>query len=107
MSRHHRIEQKLYKSFSPAPNFMQVLNESHQHHVPKDSETHFKVILVTEHFQNLNRIARHRLVNQLLADEFAQGLHALSLSLYTPEEWERRGEQFTKSPICRGGFAQG
>ena len=49
-------------------------------------ETHYNVLLVSPRFAGLNRVARHRLVNQALAPEFETGLHALSLVLKTPEE---------------------
>lgn len=34
-----------------------------------------------------NQLARHRAINNLMADEFEQGLHALSLRTKTPAEW--------------------
>lgn len=36
-------------------------------------------------------IARHRLVNETLKDEFAAGLHALSIKAKSPEEYEAAG----------------
>jgi stress-induced morphogen len=36
-------------------------------------------------------IARHRLVNDSLKDEFAAGLHALSIKAKSPEEYEAAG----------------
>lgn len=33
------------------------------------------------------QLARHRAINNLMADEFEQGLHALSLRTKTPAEW--------------------
>lgn len=51
-------------------------------------ETHYNVVLVSRAFQGMNRVARHRAVTEALSDEFAGGLHALSLVLRTPEEQE-------------------
>lgn len=49
----------------------------------------FAVAIVSSAFAGKTQIARHRLVNSLLKDEFDNmGLHALSLRLKTPEEWE-------------------
>lgn len=45
--------------------------------------------IVSSAFSGKTQIARHRLVNALLKDEFDAGLHALSLRLKTPEEWAR------------------
>jgi BolA protein len=48
--------------------------------------------MVSAAFTGKTPIARHRLVNALLKDEFDHhGLHALSLRLKTPQEWEREG----------------
>ncbi len=86
-----------------APIHLEVINESHQHSVPKNSETHFKVIAVTAAFEETSRIQRHRQLNELLAEELQAGVHALSLQLFTPTEWESRGGQIPKSPPCLGG----
>ncbi|WP_341273172.1 BolA family protein [Legionella busanensis] len=90
-----------------APVLLEVENESHNHHVPSDSETHFKLIVVTPAFESLERIDRHRKVNSLLADELKTGLHALSLHLYSPAEWEKKQKAMPRSPTCRGGFKHG
>lgn len=51
----------------------------------------FAVLIVSAAFAGKPQIARHRMVNSLLKEEFdpSVGLHALSLRLKTPEEWER------------------
>ncbi|MCB0412594.1 MAG: BolA family transcriptional regulator [Bdellovibrionales bacterium] len=101
-SRQSRLEHLLRAEFQPV--FLNVINESHSHSVPENSETHFRVELVSKTFKDLGRLARSRKVHVLVAEEFAEGLHALSLQLYTPEEWEKLGEQsLFGSPACRGG----
>lgn len=82
------------------------MDESKSHHVPDGAETHFKVSVVAEKFTGLAKIARHRLMNNLLAEEFNTGLHALSLHLYTPEEWQASGG-IPRSPACRDGYRHG
>lgn len=52
----------------------------------------FAVAIVSSAFEGKTQIARHRLVNGLLKDEFDAGLHALSLRLKTPKEWEKVDE---------------
>jgi BolA protein len=94
------IEQKL-QSFNPAQ--LSVENESHMHAVPANSETHFKVTLVTEDFNGLRLLQRHRKINQLLADELAGPVHALALHTYTPAEWEQKHGVAPASPNCLGG----
>lgn len=83
---------------------MGVENESHHHNVPPNSETHFKVLLVSEKFSGLGRVARQRLVNEVLSEEFKTGLHALTQMTLTPEEYEeKKGSLQFVSPECLGG----
>ena len=49
-------------------------------------ETHYSVLVVSDRFAGQGRVARHRMVNAALEGEFAGGLHALALTLRTPEE---------------------
>lgn len=100
MSVQARIEDKL-RSLEPV--HLTVENESHMHNVPADSETHFKVTLVTEHFAGLMPVKRHQQIYAALADELTGPVHALALHLYTPVEWQARGNARPDSPNCRGG----
>ncbi len=59
-------------------------------------ETHFYVEVVSEQFDGLGSLKRHRLVNALMKEEFDKGLHALSLRLKTPQEVEKEQEQQQK-----------
>tara|TARA_R110000787_G_scaffold36145_28_gene92519 strand:- start:1234 stop:1560 length:327 start_codon:yes stop_codon:yes gene_type:complete len=95
------IEEKLRAIFSPAA--LTVLNESHMHSVPPNSETHFKVVVVSDLFAGQRLVARHQAVNAALADELAGPVHALSIQAHTPEEWQKRGGTILESPDCRGG----
>ncbi len=94
------IQDKLNNEFEAA--YLQVENESHMHNVAPGSESHFKVTIVSDHFSDQMLIKRHRMVNQVLADELQQ-IHALALHTLTPEEWEARGGVVADSPKCRGG----
>ncbi|WP_116473765.1 BolA family protein [Zobellella maritima] len=100
MSIQTTIEQKVSEAFSP--EHMEVINESYMHRVAPGSETHFKLLVVSSQFEGQRLLARHRAVNQLLADELAGGVHALALHTLTPAEWQARGG-VPQSPACRGG----
>jgi len=95
------IEQQLTREFSPL--FLDVANESHQHSVPPDSETHFKVILVSERFEGQRKVARHQQVYAALAQQLAGPVHALALHTYTAAEWRDRQQSAPQSPQCLGG----
>lgn len=88
-----------------APEHLEVINESHLHSGP-EGESHFKVIAVSEQFQGMSRVARHRHVHQLLAEWIGYPIHALSLQLFTPSEWQARNATALASPPCRGGSKQ-
>lgn len=75
-----------------APTHLEIHDDSarHAHHASakalgQGGETHFNVAVTSARFDGLGRIARHRLVNTLLAPEFESGLHALSLVLEAEE----------------------
>lgn len=102
MSRLQRMNDALSRELKP--DTLTIENESSLHHVPAGSETHVKVIAVSSTFHALNRIARHRLVHTILVDEFNLGLHALTLHLYTPQEWEQQTNSVPTSPTCLDGY---
>jgi BolA protein len=98
----HTIQEKLLEAFSPSQ--LDVVNESHQHNVPAGSESHFKVIIVTDNFEGKRLIQRHRAVNSILAIELSQHIHALALHTYTETEWrETYADKVPLSPKCMGG----
>lgn len=84
-------------------DFLEVINESHQHSVPENSETHFKVTLVSKDFEGKNKVARHQAVYKLVGELMSKGLHALALHLYIPEEWKQLNQVSPASPNCMGG----
>jgi len=101
MSVQENINQKLVNSFTPT--HLEVDNESHMHNVPPGSESHFKVIVVSDQFKGKSLIQRHRLVNQSLTEELSNHIHALAIHTYTDEEWAEREFKELKSPPCHGG----
>jgi BolA protein len=84
-----------------APVALEVLNESHMHAGPA-TESHFKVVVVSDAFDGVALVARHRMVNEALRPQLQAGLHALSILPYTPAEWRERGGAVPPSPPCRG-----
>jgi len=95
------IEEQLRREFSP--HFLEVTNESDQHSVPANSETHFRVVLVSDRFEGVRKVARHRSVYSVLSPQLAGPVHALALHTYTPLEWRERSEGAPTSPRCLGG----
>lgn len=92
------IERILKDTF--APIHLDVVNESYKHKVPPNAETHFKVTMASEAFAGKAPLARHRLVNQALAHPLNNGVHALSLKLYTPQQWTDADGDAHVTPPC-------
>jgi BolA protein len=101
MSVQDGIESKLRAALEPV--HLEVVNESHMHNVPPGSESHFKVFVVSPEFEGQKRVARQRAINRILADELADGVHALSMHTMTPAEWEAADHETLASPKCLGG----
>lgn len=85
------------------PLYLDVRDESGQHAVPRGAQSHMRVVIVSDRFTSLPRVARHRLVNDALSGELESGLHALAIEASTPAEWEQRGGARLQSPPCHGG----
>ncbi len=83
MSVETQINEKLQAAFSPRA--LQVINESSQHagHAGHDgsNESHFRVIIQADAFDDMNRLARHRAVHAALGDELIGRIHALALEI--------------------------
>ena len=80
-TRAERMRTALEAAFSPG--LLEIVDESHLHHghagAAPGGETHYSIRIRAEKFSGLSRVAKHRLVNDALASEFASGLHALSI----------------------------
>ncbi|MBL7003623.1 MAG: BolA family transcriptional regulator [Gammaproteobacteria bacterium] len=84
------------------PSYLTVENESHMHAVAPGSESHFKVTIVSEQFDGLLLIKRHRAVNEKLR-LVLEKIHALALHTMTAKEWSDKEGQSADSPLCMGG----
>eukprot|EP00640_Fibrocapsa_japonica_P006296 CAMPEP_0113934284 /NCGR_PEP_ID=MMETSP1339-20121228/1627_1 /TAXON_ID=94617 /ORGANISM="Fibrocapsa japonica" /LENGTH=124 /DNA_ID=CAMNT_0000936017 /DNA_START=168 /DNA_END=542 /DNA_ORIENTATION=+ /assembly_acc=CAM_ASM_000762 len=90
---------------------IQIVNESHRHNVPKGSESHLKVMVVSPLFEGKPLLQRHRMVNSTLAEELEGPIHALSIVAKTPEQWQQEVSMLPDGvtpgmhpmPACRGG----
>lgn len=96
-----QLESKLAAAFAVA--HLEIENESHKHNVPAGSESHFRVVMVSDDFSGKSLVARHRAVYGAVQAELAGGVHALALHTYTLEEWRQRNGSAPLSPPCRGG----
>ena len=101
MNMQQQIETKIKKVLQPTR--LEVQNESHKHQVPVDSESHFRVVVVSDQFEGKMLIMRHRIVNEILKEELAGGIHALALQTLTDKEYVKKAGKLAHSPQCMGG----
>jgi BolA protein len=91
MSVEDRIREKLILAF--APSALEVVNDSHRHagHAgsPGTGESHYTVKVVSASFAGKSRLERHRMVNEVLAEELRGKIHALAITALAPEERSR------------------
>lgn len=92
LTRADRLTAILTHVFSP--DLLRVQDDSAQHAghagAQPGGQTHFSVLMVAAAFRGQSRVARSRAVNEAVAAEFGPpetgGMHALALTLRTPEE---------------------
>jgi stress-induced morphogen len=77
---------------------LKIINESHMHNVPKESETHFKAVIVSNDFNDLSTLKRHKLVYKIL-DSIMNKIHALSIHTFNEDEF-KQNPLILDSPEC-------
>jgi BolA protein len=87
------MEQKLRSALTPSR--LRIVDDSHKHAghpgARPEGQTHFAIEIVSTAFAGQSRLARQRLVYELLSEELSRRVHALSLTTLTPQEAEARG----------------
>jgi BolA family transcriptional regulator, general stress-responsive regulator len=88
MSLHSRMREKLMIALNPTR--LDLVNESHLHaghsSSPGTGESHFRLLIVSDDFTGKSRVARHRIVNDVVRDELRDGVHALAIKALAPGE---------------------
>ena len=90
LKRKLKIDQLIMDYFKP--HFFSVSDVSEQHrghqNFKENVESHFEIIIVSEKFDNRNKIERHRMVNKSLKEEFLSDLHSVTIKTYTIDEFK-------------------
>jgi len=81
------------------PHYLQINNDSNQHRGPRDAESHFSAVIVSDTFAGLSRVERQRRVFGALGDVMSN-IHALSLTTLTVDEWSSQGQHKLELPRC-------
>ena len=91
MSIQEKIQEILLKEFSP--QILKIEDESDAHfghsEALKSGGGHFKIVIVSESFQDLKPIERHRLIYQALDKELKKEIHAMAIRAFSPSEFEK------------------
>ena len=93
MSVAETIRRKLEEGLSPSTLLIEDqshLHEGHAGHRP-GGESHFHVTVVSDAFNGVLRVQRHRMVTSLLAEDMGNPIHALALKTLTPAEAAKEG----------------
>lgn len=95
------VEQKISQGLDVI--HLAIENESHLHSGPA-TDSHFKLVVVSDDFEGKRPVARHQMIYGILAEEMAGAIHALVIHPYTSAEWQQRGGQVPESAPCRGSI---
>ena len=85
-----QVGQTITEKLSTAlvPHSLEVIDESHLHAghsgARPEGESHFRVKIEAEAFQGKSLVQRHRMVNEVLAEELSGPVHALAISASAP-----------------------
>ena len=69
-----------------SPSVLNLINESFMHNVPPGSESHFKLIVVSDVFKDLTNVKRHQLIYSTL-NKIMDEIHALSIYAFDENEY--------------------
>jgi BolA protein len=75
-----------------------IKNDSNKHNVPLNSESHFNVQIVSDDFQDLSHIQRHKIVYKAIESLLAE-IHAFSITAMTTLEF-KENSSFRDTPDC-------
>jgi BolA protein len=86
-----KLEARLREEFAPVS--LEIVNESHLHaghgHHDGTGESHLRIRIVSQAFEPMSRVERHRAINAVASEALAAGLHALAIDAKTPSEAAR------------------
>ena len=53
----------------------------------RGSGDHFSVVVISDKFENISLVDRHRRIYSIFKDEISQEIHAMQIQTYTYKEW--------------------
>ena len=82
------IRQKISEKLEPLELDIKDESALHAGHAGarEGGESHFRLRVVSDKFAGVSRVARQRMINDILREELAGPIHALAMKTLTPEE---------------------
>ena len=82
------IRQKISEKLEPLELDIKDESSLHAGHAGarEGGESHFRLRIVSDKFAGVSRVARQRMINDILREELAGPIHALAMKTLTPEE---------------------
>lgn len=66
---------------------LDIIDESHKHvNHSQSNGGHFKVLIISDDFKDINLIGRHKMIYSALGDLIKTKIHAISINAKTPDE---------------------
>lgn len=89
MKRKSKIEKVIKDYFEPYYFSVVDISEQHRGHQSfrEGVESHFEIVIVSKVFDNKNKLDRHRMINEILKNEYSKDLHSVTIKALTLEEF--------------------
>ena len=94
------VQNKIEKLLKDNLNVSKLLirNDSYKHNVSPNSESHFNVQIVSDDFEDLSQIQRHKIVYKAVGALLAE-IHAFSITAMTTSEF-KENPSLRDTPDC-------
>ena len=66
--------------------------------VASEDNTHFSATVISDAFEGLRPLGRHRIVYEALGSRMGGEIHALSIEAHTPQEWAELSGRGSETP---------
>lgn len=86
-SREDKIREHLQARLDPQELLIKDQSQLHiGHEGAREGKGHYDLLVVSQAFEGVNRVQRHRMVYDALHDLLESDIHALRISAYAPSE---------------------
>lgn len=90
LERKKEITRRLREAFDPETLGVEDESYLHEgHEGAKDGRGHFRVLIITDAFEEKTMIERHRMIYRELDEMMRLDIHALAIDAWSPEELDR------------------